>query len=151
MYTITTDGAGYRAVSEDVLNMGADTWSRPSDAAVAPDGAVFVADWYDPGVGGHNMGDLEGNRGRIYRLAPTGNRPTVPAFDVTTDAGLTAALGSPNATRQFMAYQAIKAKGQSAVPMLQAAWRQRDAVTRARACGYSVDSAPMDLRRFKKR
>jgi putative membrane-bound dehydrogenase-like protein len=134
MYSISDEGAGYRAVSEDVLNTGADTWSRPSDAAVAPDGAVFVADWYDPGVGGHNMGDLEGNRGRIYRLAPTGNRPAVPALDLTSDAGLTAALSSANPTRQYVAYQAIKAKGQAAAPLLQAMWRQRaDAVARARA------------------
>jgi putative membrane-bound dehydrogenase-like protein len=133
MYTITNEGAGYRAVSEDVLNTGADTWSRPSDAAVAPDGAVFVADWYDPGVGGHNMGDLEGNRGRIYRLAPTGNRPAVPAMDLSSDAGLTAALSSANQTRQYLAYQAIKAKGPAAVPLLQAMWRQRDPIARARA------------------
>ena len=133
MYSISNEGAGYRAVSEDVLNTGADTWSRPSDAAVAPDGAVFVADWYDPGVGGHNMGDMEGNRGRIYRLAPTGNRPTVPALDLTSDAGLTAALSSANPTRQYLAYQAIKAKGAAGAPVLQAMWKQGDPIVRARA------------------
>jgi putative membrane-bound dehydrogenase-like protein len=133
MYTISNDGAGYRAVSEDVLNGGADTWARPSDAAVAPDGSVFVADWYDPGVGGHNMGDLEGSRGRIYRVAPTGNRPVVPALDLTSSAGLTAALASPNPTRQYLAYQAIKAQGPSAVPVLQSMWRGRDPIVRARA------------------
>ena len=133
MYTISDEGAGYRAVSEDVLNMGADTWARPSDVAVAPDGAVFVADWYDPGVGGHNMGDLEGNRGRIYRLAPAGNRPAVPALNLATDAGLTEALSSANASRQYAAYQAIKAKGQAAAPLLQTMWRQRDPILRARA------------------
>ena len=113
--------------------MGADTWSRPSDAAVAPDGSVFVADWYDPGVGGHNMGDMEGNRGRIYRIAPTGNRPTVPALDLTSDAGLTAAFSSANMSRQYVAYEAIKAKGQAAAPLLQSMWRQRDPIVRARA------------------
>ena len=34
-----------------------DNWFRPSDICVAPDGSIFVADWYDPGVGGHGMGD----------------------------------------------------------------------------------------------
>jgi len=47
------------------------TWFRPSDVAVAPDGSVLVADWYDPGVGGHGTGDRAAY-GRILRVAPTG-------------------------------------------------------------------------------
>jgi glucose/arabinose dehydrogenase len=45
-----------------------DQWFRPADVCVAPDGSLIVADWYDPGVGGHQAGDL--TRGRIYRIAP---------------------------------------------------------------------------------
>jgi len=44
-------------------------WFRPSDVAAAPDGVLYVADWYDPGVGGHAMGDARAY-GRILRLAP---------------------------------------------------------------------------------
>ena len=121
MYALEERGAGYEAHAEDVLNMGSDTWARPVDVAAAPDGSLYVADWYDPGVGGHQMGDLEGNKGRIYRVAPTGNKPSVPAFDVSSAAGLSAALASPNMSRNFLAYTAIKAQGESAVPLLQAA------------------------------
>jgi putative membrane-bound dehydrogenase-like protein len=43
-------------------------WFRPSDVAQGPDGSLFIADWYDPGVGGHGMGDPRAH-GRILRLA----------------------------------------------------------------------------------
>jgi putative membrane-bound dehydrogenase-like protein len=42
-------------------------WFRPSDVAVAPDGSIFVADWFDPGVGGHQAGDSKAY-GRILRI-----------------------------------------------------------------------------------
>ncbi|MDA1267228.1 MAG: dehydrogenase, partial [Planctomycetota bacterium] len=38
---------------------GKQRWFRPSDVLVMPDGSVLVADWYDPGVGGHAAGDRE--------------------------------------------------------------------------------------------
>ena len=67
----TPKGAGYELERKVMLD-SSDTWFRPSAARVAPDGSVFVADWYDPGVGGHGMGDT--TRGRIYRLMPAGHK-----------------------------------------------------------------------------
>jgi putative membrane-bound dehydrogenase-like protein len=133
MYPLTVQGAGFTARDEDVLSGGPDTWMRPTDVATAPDGAVFVADWYDPGVGGHLMGDPDGSRGRIYRLAPAGNKPSVPSLDLATPAGLTAALGSGNESTRYLAHTAIRAQGQSAATMLQGLWRQADPILKARA------------------
>ena len=47
------------------------SWFRPSDVAVGPKGNIYVADWYDPGVGGHAAGDREAY-GRILKLTPSG-------------------------------------------------------------------------------
>ena len=133
MYPLEERGAGFEARREDVFNTGDDTWARPVDVAAAPDGALYIPDWYDPGVGGHLMGDPKGARGRLYRLAPIGNKPQTPALNLSTTAGLTAALASPNQSTQYLAYAAVKAQGQGAVPMLQAMWKQDDPVLRARA------------------
>jgi hypothetical protein len=81
-YPVENDGAGYKASIVPVLEGKRDQWFRPIDVCTAPDGSIFIADWYDPGVGGHQMGDL--NRGRIYRLAPTSGSYAVPKLDLTT-------------------------------------------------------------------
>ena len=92
-YHLKPKGAGYDVEREDIVT-STDNWFRPSDVCVAPDGSVFVADWYDPGVGGHGMGDS--TRGRIYRLAPKGNKVyRAQSRTRTAKDGLLSALGSP--------------------------------------------------------
>lgn len=71
-YPRKNDGAGYSGEMLNILSSTTDRWFRPSDACVAPDGSLFVADWYDPGVGGHGMGDIA--KGRIFRVIPKGGK-----------------------------------------------------------------------------
>jgi putative membrane-bound dehydrogenase-like protein len=132
-YPLTNDEAGFAATIKEVVFGGPDTWFRPSDVAVAPDGTLFVADWYDPGVGGHNMGDPNGGRGRIFRVAPPKHVTQTPAVDLKTDAGLIAAFASPAQSVRYLAHQAIVAKGASAAPLLQGLWHGHDPLMRARA------------------
>ena len=99
-YRLTPNGAGYNVEREDIVT-STDNWFRPSDVCVAPDGSVYVADWYDPGVGGHGMGDT--TRGRIFRVAPKGNRPSVPAVELESRDGLRSALASPAQSVKHMA------------------------------------------------
>jgi putative membrane-bound dehydrogenase-like protein len=132
-FPISMAGAGYTARSEDVVNGGDDTWTRPTDAAVAPDGSVFVADWYDPGVGGHQMGDPTGTRGRIYRVAPPGSKPHTPKVDLASTAGLTAAFASANQSTRYLAHMAIAGRGADATSLLHNMWHQRDPILKARA------------------
>ncbi len=79
-FTRKPKGAGYELDKVNMLT-STDSWFRPSDICTAPDGSVFVADWYDPGVGGHGMGDW--TRGRIYRVTPTGHKGYKVAADAT--------------------------------------------------------------------
>jgi putative membrane-bound dehydrogenase-like protein len=104
-YRLKPKGAGYDVEREDLVT-STDNWFRPSDICVAPDGSAFVADWYDPGVGGHGMGDT--TRGRIFRLAPKGSKPSVPVLDVQNPAGTIAALQSPALSVRYMAMAAIE-------------------------------------------
>jgi putative heme-binding domain-containing protein len=99
-YHLTPEGAGFAVNREDMVT-STDNWFRPSDICVAPDGSVFVADWYDPGVGGHGMGDT--TRGRIYRLAPKNNKPSALKIELQEDRGLLAALASPALSVRYMA------------------------------------------------
>src|SRR5262245_52979429 len=125
-------GAGYD-VEKELLVTSTDTWFRASDVCVAPDGSVFIADWYDPGVGGHGIGDF--TRGRIYRLAPKGNKSSVPKVDLESNAGILRALASPNRAVRYMAMAKLQSlKSEGALPILRPACKQKENVwLRARA------------------
>ncbi|PHY00598.1 MAG: hypothetical protein CK530_04945 [Planctomycetaceae bacterium] len=115
-YVATKDAAGYTAEIVNVLFGKRDDWFRPSDVCVAPDGSLFVADWYDPGVGGHNQQDVD--RGRIFRLAPVGSQYQVPVYDFTNPVGQLEALASPALSVRYLAFQAIQKSGEAAVTAL---------------------------------
>ncbi|MCC7374876.1 MAG: PQQ-dependent sugar dehydrogenase [Verrucomicrobiales bacterium] len=133
-YPVENDGAGYRARIVDVISSDND-WFRPSDVGVAPDGALLVSDWNDAGVGGHYMADqkLEAMTGRIYRVAPKGNRPSVPALDLKTPAAAAVALQSPNLATRYLAWTTLHQAGAAAEPALKQVWQSSDPRMRARA------------------
>ncbi|MEP3478055.1 MAG: PVC-type heme-binding CxxCH protein [Fuerstiella sp.] len=105
-YVISNDAAGYSAATNDILKGSRDQWFRPSDVCVAPDGSLIVADWYDPGVGGHRQGDIE--KGRLFRIAPTDSRWQVPNYDIDSIAGAIKALKSPNVSARYLAFQRLQ-------------------------------------------
>lgn len=107
-YAVSNDGAGYSAKINDILTGSRDQWFRPSDVCVAPDGSLIIADWYDPGVGGHRQGDVE--KGRLFRVAPTGNKWRVPKYDLDSVAGAIKALKSPNVSARYLAFKSLKSK-----------------------------------------
>jgi len=86
------------------------TMFRPADVTVGPDGAIYFADWFDPGVGGHGTRD---NRytGTIYRLAPKGFKSVVPKIDLATTEGQLLALRSPSPNVRGAGFARLKAQG----------------------------------------
>ncbi len=130
-YPTTKDGAGYQAEIVNMLVGEQDRWFRPADVCVAPDGSVFVTDWYDPGVGGHNMQDME--RGRLFRLAPPNNKYVVPQFDFSTPGGAVAALQNPCLSVRYMAWEAIQKFAATAVSPLKKLAGNANPRLRARA------------------
>ncbi|MEB2787315.1 PVC-type heme-binding CxxCH protein [Algoriphagus persicinus] len=111
-YPVTKDGAGYKAEIVDIMKGDRNQWFRPSDVAVAPDGSLMIADWYDPGVGGHQVGDL--NRGRIFRIAPPKTPYKLPDYDLKTMNGALEALQNPNLSWRYQAWQALHTMGSNA-------------------------------------
>ena len=111
-YPTKKSGAGYTAEIVNILNGARDNWFRPSDVCVAPDGSLIVADWYDPGVGGHRMGDAD--KGRLFRVAPPKTPYKIAPVDVSTVAGAIEALKNPNLVTRYLGWTALRAMGDKA-------------------------------------
>lgn len=105
-YPVKKSGAGYQAESVNILTGTRDNWFRPSDVSVAPDGSIIIADWYDPGVGGHRMGDVD--KGRLFRVAPPGRAYKNPKFDFSSVGGSIDALSSPNLAARYLAWTSLQ-------------------------------------------
>ncbi|GMW03514.1 MAG: hypothetical protein AMXMBFR84_46480 [Candidatus Hydrogenedentota bacterium] len=124
-------GAGFSSEIDVMLSCPDDSWFRPVDVCAAPDGSIFVADWYDPGVGGHRMADVI--KGRIYRIAPKGSRYSTRPFDINSFKDGLDVFSSPNQARRYLAYKKFEdsmAKGDTTV--LEKAHGSRNMAVKAR-------------------
>ena len=130
-YPVKKEGAGYSAEMIDFLK-SKDQWFRPSDVCVAPDGSVFISDWYDPAVGGHKFGDPE--RGRIYRVSAkgAGRKYKIPPYDYKKLDGAVIAFANPNLAVRARARAVLESVGSVAAPIFQKWWLGGDSRLRAR-------------------
>jgi putative membrane-bound dehydrogenase-like protein len=129
-HPLTRKGAGYRTEYKVLLDSD-DNWYRPIDAAVAPDGSLYVVDWYDAGVGGHRFVDQ--NTGRIHRVVPKGAKPEAETVDFASVVGLIRALQSPVVATRFVARQHLVARAPEAIDEVRKLFKTAEPMIRARA------------------
>jgi putative membrane-bound dehydrogenase-like protein len=116
-------------------------WFRPSDALIGTDGALYVADWFDAVVGGHQVKD-EQAYGRIYRITPKRKKLKSPVLDFSTPKGLILAFNNPAVHVRHQAFNALKSQESTAFEAARALVRNKNPFTAGRAyylMGYAGD------------
>jgi putative membrane-bound dehydrogenase-like protein len=129
-FPLVRKGGAFRTEYKVMLSSD-DPWFRPVDVTAAPDGSVYIADWYDAGVGGHAFSDQ--TTGRIYRVAPAGSKSKAVKVDYATIDGLIAALASPVVATRDTARRLLIARGPEAMPALDRVFGGDQPILRARA------------------
>lgn len=108
------DTSTYQTVDMPMLCVTADHWFRPVDVEVGPDGAVYIADWYDSRLTHVDPRDnWHKGSGRIYRMQVKGAKPIQP-FDLTkkTNDELIALLGDKNKWFRQQAVRTLSERGE---------------------------------------
>ncbi|MDO8544570.1 MAG: c-type cytochrome [Opitutaceae bacterium] len=79
------DTSTFRAEDEAPLLTSSDRWFRPVDVKVGPDGAIYLADWYDTRLSHvRPVDDWSKKDGRIYRVRPADAPMKREVFDLHT-------------------------------------------------------------------
>ena len=101
---IKPDGSSFQTRDLSFPITTTDSWFRPVDIKIGPDGNLYVADWYDSQINHYrnHEGKIDPSTGRIYRLKAKGAQPK-KAIDLArlSSAELVKKLGDGNRwTRQ---------------------------------------------------
>ncbi|MDR3638732.1 MAG: HEAT repeat domain-containing protein [Isosphaeraceae bacterium] len=126
-YVITEDGAGYASREQPELIKTKHMAFRPIDIKMGPDGAIYIADWYNPIIQ-HGEVDFrdprrDHTRGRIWRVSaksrPLVERPKLASGSVES---LLEALKAPEDWTRQQAKRVLKERGADKVVPALAAW-----------------------------
>jgi putative heme-binding domain-containing protein len=123
--TLKWTGASPKAIAEPDFLVSDDPWFRPVDIELGPDGALYVADFYNRIIGHYEVPlthpGRDREKGRIWRIVYTGRDASAkplreeyngPAMSVND---LVSELGDPNLTRRMKAANQLFAKGKAEV------------------------------------
>jgi putative heme-binding domain-containing protein len=82
---LSPHGASFETRDLDNALLSDDRKFRPVDIKHGPDGAIYVADWYDTVINHflNREGETARDDGRIYRLRAAETKPGLAAFDLT--------------------------------------------------------------------
>ncbi|HEV3260855.1 MAG TPA: PVC-type heme-binding CxxCH protein [Gemmataceae bacterium] len=125
-FVIDEDGAGYTAREQTELIKTNHAAFRPVDVKMGPDGAMYIADWYNPIIQ-HGEVDFRDPRrdhthGRIWRVTAKGRslvkRPQLAGAGTET---LLEALKAPEDWTRHHAKRVLKERGRKVLPAL-AVW-----------------------------
>ncbi len=80
MSDVTPDGSSLQTRDIEPILTTADTWFRPVDIKLGPDGALYIADFYEEKIAHlrHYEGQINSETGRIYRLTARDEKPSKP-------------------------------------------------------------------------
>ncbi len=129
--SLPDDNEGY-VWNDTAQNKLKEKWFRPSDITIGTDGAIYIADWYDPVVGGHQTRDSIGY-GRIYRIAPKNKKLVNPKIDLATVEGQLDALRSPAVNVRNQAFEKLKQQGAPALAQVKTLLQDENPFIQARA------------------
>ena len=100
LHRLSDDGSGFKSVQLPKLMRSSSTAFRPVDVSVGPDGAIYLADWFNPVIGHYQASYADPQRdrthGRIWRISAKGRKPVKqPDLASMTPAQLLEQLRSP--------------------------------------------------------
>ena len=129
--SLSRDNEGY-VWYDTIQNKLKENWFRPADVTIGTDGAIFIADWFDPVVGGHQMNDSLGY-GRIYRITPKNKKLVSPTLDFNSIQGQLEALKNPAVNVRNIAFEKLKQQGAAVIEPVKKLLHDENPFVRARA------------------
>jgi putative heme-binding domain-containing protein len=122
-FKLREDGSGFDSQEQQEVIKSNHPAFRPIDAKLGPDGAIYIADWYNPIIQ-HGEVDFRDERrdhthGRIWRVTYKG-KPLVerPKLAGASTEQLVAQLAEPNVFNRRQAARLLKERGPDVLPVV---------------------------------